>query len=108
MKEYNDALSILDELEDISSKVAFMAAVSEAMARMDDGGCISENAMCGMYKIYSDIESNCQDVAKALRRDYIIFKNSTAAKSPLSDEKTVADRTAEFCAAVEKHISRSL
>lgn len=97
---------ILDELEKISNKVAFMAAVSEAMTRPNDGIGISEAAVNGMYLFYSDIENSCQIVAETLRNDFFIIKQDTTEKKTSGNEGTVADRTKDFCAAVEKEISR--
>lgn len=106
MERFEDGFRILDELEYISDKVAFMAAVSEAMTRPNDGVGFSDAAVNGMYLFYSDIENSCQIVAEALRNDFFIMKKDTTEKKTSGNERTVADRTKAFCAAVEKEISR--
>jgi len=74
---FETMIDLVDEVEHIKEKIAFMGEVFAAVAsRTEEGGGLTENALCGLYQIQGDIEQQCAAVSKALNYDFHVIKKS--------------------------------
>ena len=89
--KFETMMDLVDEVEHIKGKISFMGEVFAAVAkRNEEGGGLTENALCGLLQIQWAIEEQCASVSKALNHDFHVIKKS--------DKEVHLDN---FCAAVD-------
>jgi hypothetical protein len=76
-EKFETMMDLVDEVEHIKEKISFMGEVFAAVAkRNEEGGGLTENALCGLYQIQWEIEEQCASVSKALNYDFHVIKKS--------------------------------
>ena len=73
---FETMIDLVDEVEHIKEKIAFMGEVFAAVAIISEDGGLTEIARCGLYQIQGDIEKQCAAVSKALNYDFHVIKKS--------------------------------
>ena len=76
MNKFNKVMDLVDEIEHIKEKISFMGEVTAALALRTETGGLSDDALCGLYQINSDIEDRCAAVSEALNHDFHVIKKS--------------------------------
>jgi hypothetical protein len=102
MEKFETAFDLLEELDKVKDKITFMGEVTAALAERTDTAGISDAALNGLWLIYSEIETKCANIHEALSKDFIITKKLPEMPAGKANESKLDN----FCAAVEKEISR--
>ncbi len=103
MEKFETAFDLLEELDFVKDKMAFMGDIAGLFAsNMNPDFGLSDAARIGLYMINCEIQTQCEDIRKALDKDFIITKKLPEMPAGKAKESKLDN----FCAAVEKEISR--
>ena len=115
MGKYEKLMDVLDELDWIKDKVAFIGEVASAFGARNNELCISENALCGLFRINQDIENGFEAISKSLQEDFHIIAKSDKEKhldnfcsmveNAVKTDKVAIRMVPDFIDTVYKHVS---
>jgi hypothetical protein len=92
-EKFEKVMDVLDELDWIKDKAAFIGEVALAFGARENELSISKNALCGLFRVNQDIENQFEAISKALQEDFHVIKKS--------DKEARLDK---FCETVEAGI----
>lgn len=92
-KKFETQMDLVDETQDIKHRIVFFGEVMAAIALREETAGLSDEGLCGLYAIFSDLQNQCESVSKSLCDDFYIVAKSDKAK-----------HLDNFCATVESGI----
>lgn len=75
-KNFETMIDLVDEVEHLKEKFAFMGEVTAALAIRTDTAGLGDTAFAGLCQINTEIENQFDSLSKALNYDFHVIKKS--------------------------------
>jgi gamma-glutamylcysteine synthetase len=68
--KFKHKIDLVDAAEHIKEKIAFMGEVMAALALRTETAGFSDNALCGLYQIFNEMEQQAASLSEAIQNEW--------------------------------------